>query len=188
MAKLEYVRDFILSFEGGWSNHPNDKGGQTNMGVTLTTWRVAGYDKDLDGDIDADDLRLIDKDDVVNRVMRPMFWDKIKGDEIQSQAVANILLDWAWMSGAKKVIMYVQRMISVKADGIVGPITIKAINDKRPYNLFCQIQNERKDFYDRIVANNPSQKVFLRGWTRRLMSIHYTELELNNGKKISIDE
>lgn len=36
------------------------------MGITLSTWRSCGYDKDGDGDIDADDLRLITPEDVFN--------------------------------------------------------------------------------------------------------------------------
>ncbi len=59
MAKIEILSPFILSFEGGYVNHPNDKGGPTNKGVTIATWRRVGYDKDGDGDIDVDDLRLL---------------------------------------------------------------------------------------------------------------------------------
>ena len=40
----------IRKWEGGWSDHKNDKGGKTNMGITLSTWKSCGYDKDGDGD------------------------------------------------------------------------------------------------------------------------------------------
>ena len=66
MAKIQPLADFILSFEGGYVNHPNDKGGPTNMGVTLKTWQTQGYDKNHDGRIDANDVKLITKADAVS--------------------------------------------------------------------------------------------------------------------------
>ena len=46
MADIKILSPFILSFEGGFVNHPNDKGGATNKGVTIATWKKQGYDKD----------------------------------------------------------------------------------------------------------------------------------------------
>lgn len=42
MAKIEPLSKFILSWEGGYVNNPNDKGGATNKGVTIATWRRQG--------------------------------------------------------------------------------------------------------------------------------------------------
>ena len=70
------------------------------MGVTIGTWKSCGYDKDGDGDIDVDDLHLLTREDVVKRVLKPHYWDRWKADDIKSQSVANILVDWVWASGA----------------------------------------------------------------------------------------
>ena len=55
MAKLETLWPFILSWEGGFANVPGDRGGATKYGVTISTWKAQGYDKDGDGDIDVED-------------------------------------------------------------------------------------------------------------------------------------
>lgn len=184
MAKLEILAPFILSFEGGWSDHPNDHGGKTNMGVTLTTWKSVGYDKNMDRNIDADDLRIISREDVINRVMRPWFWDRLRADQINSQAVANIIVDWAWMSGPVNVAKRVQALLGVKTDGVFGPITLNAINTAKPYNLFCNIWQLRDNFYKGIINKDQSQAKFKNGWYRRLYAIHFTELVDNKGKMI----
>lgn len=71
MANLAVLAPFILSHEGGFVNDPLDRGGATNKGVTIATWRQVGYDKDGDGDIDVDDLKKITDNDAIERVMRP---------------------------------------------------------------------------------------------------------------------
>ena len=175
MANVKLLLPFILSWEGGFVNDPLDKGGATNKGVTIATWKRCGYDKDGDGDIDVNDLRLISKDDVLNRVLKPHYWDKWKADQIKSQSVANILVDWVWGSGAngRKI---PQKLLGLTVDGIVGPKTLAAVNSSDALVLFNTIKAEREAFLWRIVERDPTQKRFIKGWLNRLNALKFNDV------------
>ena len=127
MAKFEPLAKFILSYEGGYVNDPHDLGGATNRGVTIATWKAQGYDKNGDGRIDVEDLKLISVEDAVG-IMRKNYWNRWKADGIEDQSLANALVDWTWASGANGIIIP-QKLLGVTADGIVGPKTLAALNN-----------------------------------------------------------
>lgn len=189
MANCDKLFPFILKWEGGFANDPADSGGATNMGVTIGTWKQCGYDKDGDGDIDVQDLKKISKDDVRNRVFIPYFWNRWKADNIQSQKVANILVDWVWGSGAHGI-KIPQGILGVKVDGIVGQKTLNAVNFADPDELFDALFKARVNFLNDIVSKSVAayerkigrrateqeklmytKKRFIKGWLRRLNDI-----------------
>ena len=163
MADYRILKPFILKWEGGFVNDPNDSGGATNKGVTLATCRRY---KGVSATVD--DLKAITDEDW-DAIFKTMYWDKVKADEIKSQCVANLCVDWLWMSGTN-AIKYVQRLVGATEDGIVGKQTLSRLNAKGD-GLVLPIYNYRKDFYHRIVASRPSQKRFLRGWLNRLNAL-----------------
>ena len=172
MANVYKLAPWIFKWEGGFVNDPDDLGGATNMGVTISTWKQVGYDKDGDGDIDVDDLHLLTREDVVNRVLKPHYWDRWKADDIKSQSVANILVDWVWASGAHGI-KIPQRLLGVTVDGIVGPKTLAAVNARNPRELFDMIKIARFDFIEDICKKRPANNKFKRGWMNRINDIAY---------------
>ena len=160
MANVYKLAPFILKWEGGFVNDPDDLGGATNMGVTIGTWKSCGYDKDGDGDIDVDDLRLLTREDVVNRGLKPHYWDRWKA------------VDWVWASGAHGI-KIPQRLLGVSVDGIVGPKTLAAVNARNPRELFDMIKIARFDFIEDICRKRPANNKFQRGWMNRINDIAY---------------
>jgi lysozyme family protein len=181
MADIHETATFILKWEGGFVDDPADAGGATNRGVTIATWRQAGYDKDGDGDIDVDDLKLLTRDEVTGRVLRPHYWNRWQADKISNQNLANILVDWVWSSG-KPGITIPQQVLGVKADGIAGPQTLTALNGyPDPRGLFDRIKAERHLYLAKITAARPANLKFLVGWVNRLNDMQY-----NNDRVIKI--
>lgn len=183
MADVMTLAPFILSFEGKFVNDKDDMGGATNRGVTIATWKKQGYDKNGDGKIDVEDLKLISDEDAVNVILRPHYWDRWKADQIHSQSLANILVDWVWGSGAHGI-KIPQQMLGLTADGVVGPKTIAALNNTDYEEFFNELKVRREEFFKRIVTAKPTQKKFLNGWLRRLDGIRWGSLKCNGGKVI----
>lgn len=172
MAKVELLAPIIFKWEGGFVDDPLDRGGATNKGVTLSTWKQCGYDKDGDGDIDVEDIKKLTLSDATI-VLKKYYWDRWKADQIINQSVANILVDWVWGSGIHGI-KIPQRILGVESDGIVGPKTIQALNSLEQSELFKEIWLARKDFLNGIVQRNPSQQRFIKGWLNRLNDFKFT--------------
>ena len=162
MASLLYFAPLLKKLEGGFVNHPNDKGGPTNKGVTLSTFRkYFGKTKTVN------DLKNITNEQW-RYIFKKGYWDRWKADEIKNQSIAELLVDWTYCSGVYGI-KYPQQVLGVVTDGVVGPKTIAAINNyPNQEELFNRLWNRRKKHYEDICKKNPSQKVFLRGWLNRL--------------------
>lgn len=175
MANAQSLFVKIMKLEGldAFTNDPVDNGGATKFGVTLKTWLSIGYDKDADGDIDADDIKILSLDDAY-MVFVKMFWNRCNGDKIRNQSIADAIVDWTWTSG-KWGIINVQRILGLIDDGIVGPQTIKAINATNQVWLHSRIQAERINFINAIVKKTPSQKKYERGWKARVNSFKFSD-------------
>ena len=168
MADFNKYAPKLLQLEGGFVNHPEDKGGITNCGITLETFRsFFGQDKTVK------DLQSMSYGSW-KEIMKVGYWDKVKGDEIENQSLAELIADWCVNSGLS-AIRKVQDVLGCKPDGIVGPITLSLINSSDAEVLHERIWKARQQFYINIVKRNPRQKVFMNGWMNRLNRFKFEE-------------
>lgn len=168
MADFMIYAPLLHSLEKGVSNRSSDRGGFTVDGVTLTTFRrFYGQDKTKD------DLRNMTKP-MWRHIMKSGYWDVCKADQIEDQALAEIIVDWCVNSGTLRI-RNVQTILGVKPDGCVGPITLDAINGSDKTDLYARIMTARKGWFERIVRNDPSQKDNLTGWMNRLARLEAHE-------------
>lgn len=171
--RAENLRSFVKSFEGGYANVKNDKGGPTKAGVTLGTWTSLGYDKNGDGVINSKDVQLLTDSD--QAYVFKKIWDDCKADQIKDTSIANIIVDWAWGSGSRGIKRARQAL------GLPGGITvdsrmINALNNGDKKTTFEKLKKAREQHFRDIVAKDPSQGKFLKGWLRRNNSINYGSL------------
>ena len=178
MANINKFIPFIMKWEGGFVNDPADLGGATNRGVTLKTWQKLGYDKNGDGVINVEDLKLITEEDMVERVLRPHYWNRWQADRIRNQSIAHLLVDWLWTSGTVGITIP-QGVLGVVQDGVVGEITLAAVNNyPAQQELFERIQAERVAYIERICTSRPANNRFKKGWLNRLNDIKWIPMAL----------
>lgn len=176
----------------GFANDPADSGGATMVGITIKTFRK--YRKMMHKPSPTvEELKNITYGEW-SRILKVLFWDKMKADEIGNQSIANLCVNSVWGSGAG-YIRTIQSVLGVKADGIVGPVTLGKINCWNPQSaLFDKLWSRRKKFFEDIVAHSVSEyelkigrkateseklintkKRFLKGWMNRLNDFQYHE-------------
>lgn len=165
MADYKKLIPTVLKYEGGYAGNIDGKI-CTMKGVTLDTYRkYFGRQKTCK------ELRGISNAEW-EYIFKEGFWDRWKADEINNQAIANLLVDWCWVSGIYGI-KYPQRILGVKDDGIVGDKTIAAINNyPNQKELFDKLWNRRKKHFEDIAKTHNRAK-FLNGWLRRLSAFKW---------------
>ena len=175
MANFKQIIPFVKKWEGGFSDHPNDRGGATNQGITWANFVAyapkLGYPPDWQ-------LFMQMPDYIWERIFKTQYWDAVQGDHIQSQAVAGLLVDFAWGSGPGTAVMHLQRVLNqhfgtrLVVDGGMGPLTLAATNRAPARALFQALFQAREQFLHAIIARDPSQAVFRTGWFNRTRDLY----------------
>lgn len=167
---VETIINDVIRREGGYINHPNDKGGPTKYGITLRT--LESY---LDRKCTIDDIRNLSKELAVD-IYEEKYFRFPKIDRLP-QEIQPFMLDSAVNHGPDDPILFVQRVcnavldVGLSVDGVAGPATRMAARDCQElmgdYFLKALIE-ERRNKYRQIVSNDPSQQVFFDGWMNRM--------------------
>lgn len=179
MADFKNIIPFIRRAEGGWVNDPNDAGGETNAGITYSVW------KSFFGDTHDRFMAMSNED--WGTIFKKGYWDQMLGDQITSQRIADIIVDWVWGSGKHYPEADIQDILihsfnqAIGEDGNFGPATIGALNSVDEQSLWDDIVAKRLWYLEQIVSVHPTNAKFLVGWKNRLN--HLVEFE-TSGKLI----
>lgn len=190
MASYEQAKQKTAANEGGYQNNPADKGNLADLGTykgiaprpnpSWQGWPIiraelakmipmkygsSGYEtwvKYLNQRLSANATlqRLVDQ------FFKAGYWDAYRLDEVQDQVLAEWIYDHA-VNGGGRGIMWAQEAAGVKADGKVGPITLKALNSADPVALLQEAEDVAAFYRLDRAAEDPSQIQFLPSWLRR---------------------
>ena len=152
------------SKNGGYNNHPDDKGGETKWGISKAQY------PDLN-------IECLTKDEAINIYIKD-YWVEFKliyfPEYLRSQ-----VFDMFVNHSPSAVIKIIQRAcnkmnfaIELLVDGIWGKHTLTAIlttalHARPKYTFQNAIVDERRLYYKYLTKIRPENKAFIRGWYRR---------------------
>lgn len=165
--KIDRLIDHILKLEGGYVDHPNDRGGPTNYGITLKTL------KEVRGShVTAEDVKALTEDDA-RRIYLDRYYHRPGFEELGNKPTLEaVLLDSAVQHGPKQAVKFLQRALGVTEDGVLGPETLDAADRFSPGDsvLAARVLGRRLAFYARVLEDE-SQRPFASGWMNRLSRV-----------------
>lgn len=147
--------------DSGYSNNPNDRGGETKFGITAATFGQSVKNITL---AEAHDFYLSD------------FWKGYNCDTVCaiSPPVAAIMFDAAVNQGGDFARRAIQNTVGTTEDGIIGPTTIEALKRDVSTSLVRVIHaygDARLTRYCHIAILDHSQEVWLAGWVLRVLQV-----------------
>ena len=160
MSRFNHCLTFVLKWEGGKTDDPIDRGGRTAYGITQREYK---------------------KGDVWNIAMPEVeaiywqdYWLAAKC-QLMPDDLDLCVFDSAVQHGPVRAIKFLQQALGIGADGVCGPVTIDALQEEvaagRVQEIVDQYIDNRHEFYDKIIANDPTQARFEAGWAHRMASL-----------------
>jgi lysozyme family protein len=181
MADAYKVIPFIKSWEGGLSKAktdtaskdplPDGSGYHTNKGITWSTWKHEFGS----GSQSIKDFYAM-PDNLWNRIYIKYYWSAIKGNEIKSQRIADLLANWTWASGSYTPIKKLQLILGKTADGIIGNETLNALNSANEESVYNKLKAANYSFFENLVKN-PIYAPNKAGWFNRLNDFYSNYLK-----------
>ena len=168
--------DALLKREGGYVNHPADRGGPTNMGITKKT--LTFY---LARDVSLDEIKNLSK-----QTARDIYYTNYyinAGVNDLPELIQPIVFDMVVNSGKRGIKILQETLFNHgfhfrRIDGRIGPMTIKAAKEaveNMGADLIRTLVRRRVIFYENLVKHDDTQRVFLAGWVARAESFLPTE-------------
>ena len=156
----------ILKREGWpqYTNHPQDRGGPTKGGITLSTlrsWRNRPR-------LDEKELKALKEEEALS-ILFHRYVECNGIQKLEESKLRNNVIDNAVLSGPFLAVKDLQKAVGVSDDGIIGPITLKAIQEIGLNHSNRLLAVQRSLRLAKFVQKNPNQLVFLVGWLNRCL-------------------
>lgn len=174
MASFQDAFDATMRAEGGYVNDPQDPGGETYKGIARkmqAKWagwvtvdllkRRPGFPRNLDADTALQGQ--------VRDFYESQFWDRVRGDEIVDQAIAESIFDFAVNAGPVTSIKLAQLSVRAEADGVIGSDTLARLNADDPRAFLAVFALNKIARYVSICEKRPDSRKFFFGWVRRTL-------------------
>ena len=166
------VIDDIIRREGSeFTNDPNDGGGPTRWGITGETLcedrrDTGGYVPQTDDEIIEAVRALTEAKARAIYIRRYIF--KPRFGEIKHPELRALLIDAGVLHGRHRAARWLQESVGgLETDGIVGPVTLAAVNGRQWRNVYLKLLARRYRGFVYFVKRKPSQLKWLGGWTNR---------------------
>lgn len=167
MHSVEQIAKEIVAREGGYVNDPDDPGGATKYGVTIHTMRRLGLDLDGDGDVDAQDVRVLSQDQA-EAIFVEHYFHRPRIASLPLPVQSSVF-DMYVNAGANAV-KILQRLlrdmrIDVTVDGVIGPQTIAATDQgfaAAPDHFVDAYGIARRNYYYAIADARPASRKYAR--------------------------
>jgi lysozyme family protein len=137
----------------GYGNDPDDAGGETKYGVA----------KNANPTVDVTNLDW----EGAKEIYFKKYWLTAKCDKLDGR-VAVLHFDGAVNHGVGRAAKFLQRAVGVTDDGAIGAGTLGTVEAKDPIEVCNAICDQRAKFYNDIIAGNPTQEKYRKGWMRRI--------------------
>jgi lysozyme family protein len=165
VSTFEKALEFVLRWEAGYVNNPNDPGGATNKGIIQKEYDAYRTEKKLSNR----SVKEIE-DTEVRDIYENKYW-KMGHCDVMNDKLSLVHFDTIVNVGITQGAKFLQRCLKVKDDGKIGNGTLKALNASNQDSLIPIYLNQRKSFYQKIVNVNPKLQIFLKGWINRVNSV-----------------
>jgi lysozyme family protein len=146
-------------------NHPADWGGPTRWGVTLAAlqkWRVGKT-------VTAADVAALSESEA-RAIFEYEYFAKPGFDEVADPHLQAQLVDFGYVSSPARAIRWLQRTIGTPATGVLDDQMLAALHQLPAQLVNNALVGARLYMGYRVIANDPSQKVFEEGWEHRALS------------------
>lgn len=172
---IDDLIDAILAREGGYVHHPDDRGGPTKFGITADTLRAWRRKP-----VDTRDVKELTRQEA-GEIYRALYIERPNFDRIADPSLRHLVVDAGVHAGPVRAARWLQDAVGVGQDGIVGPVTLQALDASDPAIVYRKVLSSRARFYGQIITRHREQAGFAAGWLARLAwFIEQTPLESNH--------